>query len=118
MKKKDKTESLNEFADLSDENHVVDISYYRPRGDNKEAWDSVDFSGWFGLSMQMKINWIGRDSILAGPLLLDLSRFSLHSLVTGACGIQNQLNFYFKSPLERREFSPFEEYQALVPHYS
>ncbi len=118
VKKKDKTESLNEFADLSDENHVVDISYYRPRGDNKEAWDSVDISGWFGLGMQMKINWIGRDSILAGPLLLDLCRFSLHSLATGAYGVQNQLNFYFKSPLERRVFSPFEEYRALVSYYS
>lgn len=117
VKKYDKTEGLNNLASLTDENHIVDITYYKPRGDNKEAWDSVDFSGWYGLPMQMKINWIGRDSILAGPLLLDLCRFIGYEVSKGRSGLQNHLNFYFKSPLVRKESSPYEEYLALIERY-
>jgi len=69
----DKHSPLNSVLNYNPE-HVIDISYYPPRGDNKESWDNIDFQGWFGLPMSMKINWIGRDTILATPMLFDLLR--------------------------------------------
>lgn len=104
---------------VSPENHVVDISYYPPRGDNKESWDSIDFQGWFGMGMQLKLNWQGRDSILAAPLLLDLIRLVDWELAKGSTGIQDQLGFYFKHPLGSQSWrSPYEQFDRLLAHYA
>ena len=78
--------------------HVVRINYYPPRGDNKEGWDNIDMIGWLGYPMQLKINFLCRDSILAAPLVLDLVLFLDMAKRAGLGGIQEWLSFYFKSP--------------------
>lgn len=78
--------------------HVVRINYYPPRGDNKEGWDSIDIFGWLGYKMQIKIDFLCRDSILAAPLVLDLALFLDLAQRAGMKGIQEWLSFYFKSP--------------------
>lgn len=78
--------------------HVVRINYYPPRGDNKEGWDSVDIFGWLGYKMQIKIDFLCRDSILAAPLCLDLALFMDLAQRAGMKGVQEWLSFYFKSP--------------------
>jgi myo-inositol-1-phosphate synthase len=79
--------------------HVVRINYYPPRGDNKEGWDNVDLVGWLGYPMQLKINFLCRDSILAAPIVLDLVLFLDLAKRAGLSGIQEWLSFYFKSPM-------------------
>ncbi len=83
------------YGDIS---HVVRINYYPPRGDNKEGWDNIDFFGWLGYPMQLKVNFLCRDSILAAPLALDLVLFLDLAQRAGMGGIQEWLSFYFKSP--------------------
>jgi myo-inositol-1-phosphate synthase len=78
--------------------HVVRINYYPPRGDNKEGWDNIDIFGWMGYPMQIKIDFLCRDSILAAPLVLDLAIFFDLATRAGMSGIQEWLSFYFKSP--------------------
>ena len=78
--------------------HKVNIHYYPPRGDNKEGWDNIDIFGWLGYPMQIKINFLCRDSILAAPLVLDLALFLDLAQRAGMKGIQEWLSFYFKSP--------------------
>jgi myo-inositol-1-phosphate synthase len=79
--------------------HVVRINYYPPRGDNKEGWDNIDLVGWLGYKMQLKINFLCRDSILAAPIVLDLALFLDLAKRAGLSGIQEWLSFYFKSPM-------------------
>jgi myo-inositol-1-phosphate synthase len=79
--------------------HRVQINYYPPRGDNKEGWDNIDLFGWLGYPMQLKINFLCRDSILAAPLVLDLALFLDLAARAHRCGIQEWLSFYFKSPM-------------------
>lgn len=79
--------------------HKVRINYYPPRNDNKEGWDNIDIFGWMGYSMQIKINFLCRDSILAAPLLLDLCLLSDLAARAGRYGIQRFLSFYLKSPM-------------------
>jgi myo-inositol-1-phosphate synthase len=79
--------------------HVVRINYYPPRGDNKEGWDNVDLFGWLGYPMQLKINFLCRDSILAAPIVLDVALFLDLAHRAGMSGIQEWLSFYFKSPV-------------------
>ncbi|MEO8435463.1 MAG: inositol-3-phosphate synthase [Pyrinomonadaceae bacterium] len=82
-----------------DFSHVVRINYYPPRGDNKEGWDNIDIFGWLGYPMQIKIDFLCRDSILAAPIVLDLALFLDLAQRAGAKGgIQEWLSFYFKSP--------------------
>jgi myo-inositol-1-phosphate synthase len=81
-----------------DFSHVVRINYYPPRGDNKEGWDSIDIFGWLGYPMQIKIDFLCRDSILAAPIVLDLALFLDLAQRTGMKGVQEWLSFYFKSP--------------------
>ncbi|TVR35739.1 MAG: inositol-3-phosphate synthase, partial [Nitriliruptor sp.] len=81
-----------------DMHHVVRINYYPPRGDNKEGWDNIDFFGWLGYPMQMKVDLLCRDSILAAPLALDLALFLDLAQRAGMSGIQEWLSFYFKAP--------------------
>jgi myo-inositol-1-phosphate synthase len=78
--------------------HVVRINYYPPRGDNKEGWDNIDIFGWMGYPMQIKVDFLCRDSILAAPLVLDLALFLDLAARAGEKGVQEWLSFYFKSP--------------------
>ena len=88
------------YPDLyKDFSHVVRINYYPPRGDNKEGWDNIDIVGWMGYPMQIKVNFLCRDSILAAPLVLDLALFSDFAHRAGMKGIQEWLSFYYKSPM-------------------
>jgi myo-inositol-1-phosphate synthase len=82
-----------------DFSHVVRINYYPPRGDNKEGWDNVDIFGWLGYKMQIKIDFLCRDSILAAPIVLDLALFLDLAQRTKMKGVQEWLSFYFKSPM-------------------
>jgi len=87
------------FPDLyGDIFHKVRINYYPPRGDNKEGWDNIDIFGWLGYPMQIKVDFLCRDSILAAPLALDLVLFSDLAQRAGLGGIQEWLSFYYKSP--------------------
>ncbi len=81
-----------------DMHHVVRINYYPPRGDNKEGWDNIDIFGWLGYPMQIKVDFLCRDSILAAPIVLDLALFFDLAKRAGMKGIQEWLSFYFKSP--------------------
>jgi myo-inositol-1-phosphate synthase len=78
--------------------HKVRINYYPPRGDNKEGWDNIDIFGWCGYPMQIKVDFLCRDSILAAPLVLDLALFFDLAQRAGMSGVQEWLSFYFKSP--------------------
>lgn len=86
--------------------HKVRINYYPPRGDNKEGWDNLDIFGWLGYPMQIKIDFLCRDSILAAPLVLDLVLFLDLARRAGMSGIQEWLSFYFKSPMCAPELYP------------
>ena len=86
--------------------HKVRINYYPPRGDNKEGWDNLDIFGWLGYEMQIKIDFLCRDSILAAPLVLDLALFLDLARRAGMSGIQEWLSFYFKSPMTLPELYP------------
>jgi len=86
--------------------HKVKINYYPPRGDNKEGWDNIDIFGWLGYPMQIKIDFLCKDSILAAPIVLDLILFLDLAKRVGFSGIQEWLSFYFKSPMHLPELYP------------
>jgi myo-inositol-1-phosphate synthase len=86
--------------------HVVRINYYPPRGDNKEGWDNIDLVGWLGYPMQLKINFLCRDSILAAPIVLDVALFLDLAKRAGMSGIQEWLSFYFKAPVHAPNLYP------------
>jgi myo-inositol-1-phosphate synthase len=86
--------------------HKVRINYYPPRGDNKESWDNIDIFGWLGYPMQIKVDFLCRDSILAAPIVLDLALFLDLAKRAGMRGIQEWLSFYFKSPMCAKELYP------------
>jgi myo-inositol-1-phosphate synthase len=95
------------YPDLyKDFSHVVRINYYPPRGDNKEGWDNIDIFGWLGYPMQIKVNFLCRDSILAAPIVLDLALFSDFAQRCGMKGIQEWLSFYYKSPMAAPGLQP------------
>ena len=83
------------------DNHVVNINYYKPRGDNKEAWDNIDVTGFAGQKMQVKVNFLCRDSVLAAPLAIELVRLIDLAHRRGEGGVQEQLSSFFKCPLTR-----------------
>lgn len=92
------------FPDLyGDIYHKVRINYYPPRKDNKEAWDNIDIFGWMGYPMEIKVNFLCRDSILAAPIALDLVLFSDLAMRAGMSGIQTWLSFFLKSPMHDGE---------------
>jgi myo-inositol-1-phosphate synthase len=96
-----------QYPDLyKDFSHVVRINYYPPRGDNKEGWDNIDIVGWMNYPMQIKINFLCRDSILAAPIVLDLALFSDFAHRAGMKGIQEWLSFYYKSPMAAAGLQP------------
>lgn len=100
------------------ENHQVHIHYYKPRGDAKEAWDNIDMIGFGGVPMQMKINFLCQDSVLAAPLVIDLVRLLDVAKRKGEKGIQRQLSLYFKSPYtspgEQAQHNLFEQEAMLL----
>ncbi len=92
------------------ENHQVHIHYYKPRGDAKEAWDNIDLIGWGGIPMQMKINFLCQDSVLAAPLVMDMVRILDVAKRKGEKGIQRQLSLYFKSPYHEAGETPTHDF--------
>ena len=94
--------------------HKVRIDYYPPRGDAKEGWDNIDIAGWLDMPMQIKVNFLCRDSILAAPLVLDLVLFLDLARRAGLKGIQEWLSFYFKSPQCREDLRP--EHDIFIQH--
>lgn len=86
--------------------HKVRINYYPPRKDNKEAWDNIDIFGWMDYPMQIKVNFLCRDSILAAPIALDLVLFADLAARANRCGIQTWLSFFCKSPMHDHEHEP------------
>jgi myo-inositol-1-phosphate synthase len=99
------------------EDHVVRIDYYRPRGDEKEAWDNIDLAGFLGQRMQVKVDFLCRDSVLAAPLVLELVRLVDEAARRGEGGAQEQLGFFFKAPVTRGGRQPehalYRQEQAL-----
>ncbi|MDE0073095.1 MAG: inositol-3-phosphate synthase [Gammaproteobacteria bacterium] len=95
--------------------HKVRINYYPPRGDNKEGWDNIDIFGWLGYPMQIKIDFLCRDSILAAPIVLDLALFLDLASRSGLGGIQEWLSFYFKSPQTAPGLYP--EHDIFIQHW-
>lgn len=89
--------------------HKVNINYYPPRGDNKESWDNIDIFGWLGYEMQIKINFLCRDSILAAPIVLDLALFLDLAQRSNMSGVQEWLSFYFKSPQTAPGLNPLHD---------
>ncbi|TVP55027.1 MAG: inositol-3-phosphate synthase [Gemmatimonadales bacterium] len=94
--------------------HKVRINYYPPRGDNKEGWDNIDIVGWMGYKMQIKVDFLCRDSILAAPIILDLALFLDLAKRSGQSGIQEWLSFYFKSPQTPAGLYP--EHDLFIQH--
>lgn len=89
---------LDDILGYKVENHIVDIRYYKPRGDNKEAWDNIDVTGFLGQPMQIKINFLCRDSILAAPLVIEIARLLDLAKRRGTGGVLQQLSVFFKLP--------------------
>ena len=94
--------------------HKVRINYYPPRGDNKEGWDNIDIFGWMGYGMQIKVDFLCRDSILAAPIVLDLALFMDLASRAGMGGIQEWLSFYFKAPQTAPGLYP--EHDIFIQH--
>ncbi|MBP5201916.1 inositol-3-phosphate synthase, partial [bacterium] len=94
--------------------HKVRINYYPPRGDDKEAWDNIDIFGWLNMPMQIKVNFLCRDSILAAPVVLDTLLFIDLARRAGMYGIQDWMSFYFKSPMVAEGLYP--EHDVFIQH--
>ena len=102
-KVKTKSSLLDDILGYKVEDHLVDIRYYRPRKDNKEAWDNIDLTGFLGQPMQLKVNFLCRDSILAAPLAIEIARCLDLAKQRGESGVQEQLSVFFKMPMSRGE---------------
>ncbi|MES1243477.1 MAG: inositol-3-phosphate synthase [Acidobacteriota bacterium] len=98
--------------------HQVHIHYYPPRGDSKEAWDNIDFRGFLGVPMQLKINWLGQDSILAAPAIIDLVRVVAYAAEAGCHGSLDAASYFFKDPIVGEgascEHSVPEQFRKLI----
>jgi myo-inositol-1-phosphate synthase len=112
----DKTEVLDKILGYHPE-HLVEIKYFKTKGDSKESWDYIDFEGWLGETMQLKINWVGKDSLLAAPLVLDLVRLIAYAKSCGHYGMQKQLSLFFKHPLQTEERSFTNLYHDFINFY-
>jgi myo-inositol-1-phosphate synthase len=103
------------YPDLyKDMYHKVRINYYPPKGDDKEGWDNIDIFGWLGYPMQIKVNFLCKDSILAAPIVLDLALFMDLAQRAGMNGIQEWLSFYFKAPMHAPSLYP--EHDLFIQH--
>jgi myo-inositol-1-phosphate synthase len=94
------------------EDHIVDIRYYRPRGDDKEAWDNIDVTGFLGQRMQLKVNFLCKDSILAAPLVLEIARLLDLAKSRGEAGAQEQMSIFFKAPQTANGRAPVHAFHA------
>ena len=94
------------------EDHIVDIRYYRPRGDDKEAWDNIDVTGFLGQRMQIKVNFLCKDSVLAAPLVLEIARVLDLARQRGDGGPQEQLSLFFKAPMTANGHAPEHAFPA------
>ncbi len=94
---------LDQILGYKVDDHLVDIRYYRPRLDNKESWDNIDITGFLGQQMQLKVNFLCRDSILAAPLAIELARLLDYAQEQGKGGVQEQLGVFFKAPMMSRD---------------
>ncbi|MFL1461584.1 inositol-3-phosphate synthase [Roseococcus sp. DSY-14] len=94
------------------EDHIVDIRYYRPRGDDKEAWDNIDVTGFLGQRMQIKVNFLCKDSVLAAPLAIEIARVLDLAQQRGEAGAQEQLSLFFKAPQTREGRAPEHAFPA------
>jgi myo-inositol-1-phosphate synthase len=94
-----KAEALDDILGYHVEDHIVRIEYYKPRGDAKEAWDNIDVVGFLGEKMQLKVNFLCKDSILAAPLVLELARLLDLAAQRGEGGVQEHLGAFFKAPM-------------------
>ncbi|WP_375460600.1 inositol-3-phosphate synthase [uncultured Enterovirga sp.] len=103
---------LDQMLGYTVEDHIVDIKYYRPRGDDKEAWDNIDVTGFLGQRMQIKINFLCKDSILAAPLAIEIARVLGLAQKRGDGGVQEQLSFFFKAPMTRPGNGPIHAFHA------
>ena len=97
---------LEEMLGYPVEDHIVDIRYYRPRGDDKEAWDNIDVSGFLGQRMQIKVNFLCKDSILAAPLVIEIARVLDLARKRGEGGVQEQMSLFFKAPMVANGHGP------------
>ena len=97
---------LDQMLGYPVEDHVVAINYYRPRGDDKEAWDNVDLVGFMGRRMQVKVNFLCSDSMLAAPLVIELARLTELAKRRGEGGVQDQLGLFFKAPMATNGHAP------------
>lgn len=102
-KVKTKHSVLRSILGYTVEDHIVDIRYYRPRGDNKEAWDNIDLTGFLGQPMQLKVNFLCKDSILAAPLAIEIARCLDLAKQRKNSGIQDQLSVFFKLPMDKND---------------
>lgn len=115
QKIRDKSKLLGEMLGY-EPHHQVDINFYPPRGDNKESWDNIDFTGFLGMPMQIKVNALFRDSILAAPMCLDLCRFMELAQRRGATGAQTWLSLFFKAPYGRVPHEFHVQQQLLLDY--
>jgi myo-inositol-1-phosphate synthase len=115
-KVKTKSSLLDDILGYEVEDHIVDIRYYRPRGDNKEAWDNIDIRGFLGQPMQLKVNFLCKDSILAAPLAIEIARCLDLAQQRGQSGIQGQLSVFFKMPMGDTE-QAFHRQDAALLHW-
>ena len=100
-KLKTKASVLDDILGYRVEDHICHIHYYRPRGDDKEAWDNIDISGFLGQRMQVKVDFLCKDSVLAAPLVIEIARCLDLAHRRGEGGAQEQLGVFFKSPTTR-----------------
>lgn len=98
---KTKSSLLDDILGYEVEDHIVDIRYYKPRGDNKEAWDNIDLRGFLNQPMQLKVNFLCKDSILAAPLAIEIARCLDLAKQRNDSGVQEQLGVFFKFPMMR-----------------
>jgi myo-inositol-1-phosphate synthase len=105
---------LDDILGYTVEDHLVDIRYYRPRGDDKEAWDNIDIVGFLGQPMQLKINFLCKDSILAAPLVIEIARLLEYAQRCGENGVQTQLSVFFKLPQVSNEESERPEHALHI----
>jgi myo-inositol-1-phosphate synthase len=116
-KLKTKGSVLDQILGYPVEDHIVDIRYYRPRGDDKEAWDNIDVSGFLGQRMQIKVNFLCKDSILAAPLVVEIARVLGLADKRGEGGVQEQLSTFFKAPMVKNGHGPehaFHEQERML----
>lgn len=114
IKMRDKLGVLPAVLGYDSFDHKVDITFYGPRGDNKESWDVIDFGGLLGLPMSLRLNWQGRDSPLAAGLLLDLTRLVGEGFRRSSFGLQRHLGVFFKNPIGSKEHGYFRQYLNLL----